>query len=163
MQRFRDVKQAIRVLAAFEDWVGPPAIVLGKDVVDGAIRMEAWKRLGFPREPPTRHARNRADAVRLLVLAGEAPKAERMLGGKWDDAGVAAAVFRLTKREATPLADPKRRYTIASRESARDALTRVFRAYVRALEDGRTSVPLTDLHDALRDAPVTLTEQGYSR
>lgn len=165
MRRFKDVNEAIQTLATWGGWVGTPAIEYGGDVVDGTTRMEAWRQLGFLQPYPRRLASTRAECVRLLVLAGEAPRAERMIGGKLDDAAIARATYQLTTKQVAPIVDRKLRCAPGLRAtvySAREHLTLVCRLYYAALEDGRETVELNELGNILSTAPQTVTRKGYA-
>lgn len=125
--------------------------------------MEAWRQLGFLEPHPSRLAETRSECVRLLVLAGEAPRAERMIGGKLDDAAIARATFRLTSKQVAPIVDQRPRYGLKSTVySAREHLARVARLYYAALEDGHETIDLGELGRILETAPETTTRRGYS-
>lgn len=144
-------------MAAFDSWVGPPAIVYDGRVVDGAIRSEAWSRLGYAADPPTAVAANCPQLVRLLVFAGEHAKAERMLGDKFDDRFLARHILRLSSRECAPLVEPRRKYSPRQMKSCREHLRRVVALYWSAVEAGSSTVSIDELWTCLEGAPSIAT------
>jgi len=149
VRKFSTVAAAARILSVFDGWVGTPVIWWQSRPVDGRIRLDAWKQLRFPGDPPAVYPKTNTELVRHLVLAGEHARAAQHAGA-WDSNPVARAVFKLTTAEAqTLMKSPQSRRPKSDRASTRERLHRIRQLYWGALEAGRDGLELEAIEETL--------------
>lgn len=141
------------ILSIVRRWYGCPILQWQGRLLDGAKRLQAWRALHMPGNPPCYLARDVWDAGRFLLLVGHVQRASDLL--QCDDlpADLLAVRLRLPPARVIPLLavqyrDRKQRPRRKAPRRRAEVVTAVRLLYLDAIETGR-EITARDLGEAL--------------
>ena len=95
-------------MISFGGWFGGPLVRFEGEVVDGRKRLDAWRVLMCPGDPPELVADTRKRAGQLLLLAGHVDRAAAILGDAFVYDANTAAMLRVPQEVGALLVAYKR-------------------------------------------------------
>jgi hypothetical protein len=160
VDRLGSVENAKFLIQNFGGWFGPPAIrayYAGGEVLDGRLRLQAWRELGRPTSgrgrPPTQLATTSRQAGRLLLLAHHVDRAAALLGDSIPYGPDTAALLHVPPEVGAMLVQHVRRQRAKPRPAPRRravVVRRLRRLLFEVVDDGR-QVTAQDLREVLGD------------